>query len=78
MYQTGDLLWIPAGTLLNRPRIPGKDDLFSNYYQTTSPTVALFLQFISHSQCVIVMSGQSWSVDTKDIHHNIQEIKNVS
>ena len=33
-------MWIPAGTLLQRPRIPGKDDLFSNFYQTREPTVS--------------------------------------
>jgi len=58
---------------MNRPRIPGKDDLFSNYYQTTSPVVALFLKFESHENCVVMMAGQNWSVPTKHIRHNVAE-----
>ena len=73
MYQKGDLLWIPAGILLNRPRIPGKDDLFSNWHQTTKPTVALFMGFEEYDRSIIVLGGQKWSVQTKDIRHNVEE-----
>ena len=73
MYQMGDLIWIPAGTLLHRPRVPGKDDLFSNWHQTTSPTVALFLEFVSHEKCTIMLDGQNWSVETRNVSHNVQE-----
>ena len=78
MYQKGDLLWIPAGTLLRRPPILGKDDLFSNWHQTTSPTVALFLEFVSHEKCTIMLDGQNWSVETKQIRHNVMEESYVS
>ncbi len=71
MYQKGDLLWIPAGTLLQRPRILGKDDLFSNFFQTREPSVALFIEFESHSKCVIMLEGQNWSVETRQIRHNV-------
>ena len=74
MYQKGDLLWIPAATMLRRPRIPGKDDLFSNYYQTTAPTVALFLEFDGNNKCIVMISGQNWSVDTKNVRHNVPEV----
>ena len=73
MYQKGDLLWIPAGTLLQRPRIPGKDDLFSNWHQTLKPTIALFMDFEGHDKSVVVISGEQWSVDTKNIRHNVSE-----
>ena len=73
MYQKGDLLWIPAGTLLTRPRVLGRDDLFSNYYQTTSPCVALFLDFEGNDKCVVVMDGQNWSVEAKKVRHNVRE-----
>jgi hypothetical protein len=73
MYQRGDLLWIPAGTLMMRPRVIGEDDLFSNFYQTTSPCVALFLEFHRESKCVVMMDGQDWCVDTKNVRHNIRE-----
>jgi len=73
MYQKGDLLWIPAGILLNRPRVPGKDDLFSNWHQTTAPTVGLFLKFEGSHKCVVMIGGCNWSVDTKNIRHNVQE-----
>ena len=73
MYQTGDLLWIPAGTLLRRPRIPGKDDLFSNFHQTTAPTVALFLEFESHDHCKIMLGGDNWSVELRSVRHNVME-----
>ena len=73
MYQKGDLLWIPAGTLLMRPRVIGQDDLFSNFYQTTTPCVALFLEFQNQSKCVVMMDGQNWCVDTKSIRHNVKE-----
>ena len=78
MYQKGDLLWIPAGTLMNRPRIPGKDDLFSNYYQTTVPTVAIFLEFEGHNQCLVMASGYKWRVETKNIRHNVEEVSYVN
>ena len=58
---------------MNRPRIPGKDDLFSNFYQTTIPAVALFLEFVNHEKCTIMLDGQNWSVDTKNIRHNVGE-----
>jgi hypothetical protein len=74
MYQKGDLLWIPAGTLMNRPRIPGKDDLFSNFYQTTAPSVAIFLKFKGDNQCLVMMGGDNWTVPTKNIKHNVQEV----
>lgn len=67
-------MWIPAGTLLMRPRIVGRDDLFSNYFQTTTPTVALFLEFEGAKKCVVMMEGQSWSVDTKNVRHNTKEV----
>ena len=73
MYQKGDLLWIPEGTLLHRQRIPEIDDLFSNYFQTTAPSVALFLEFHDNDKSVVMMSGQNWYVDTKNIRHNIRE-----
>jgi hypothetical protein len=73
MYQKGDLLWIPAGTLLNRPRIPEKDDLFSNYWQTTAPNVAVFLRFEGNDNCLVMLGGQNWSVPTKHIRHNVRE-----
>ena len=74
MYQKGDLLWIPAGTLLTRPRVLGKDDLFSNYYQTTTPCVALFLDFEGNDKCVVMMDGKSWSVESKKVRHNVKEV----
>ena len=77
MYQKGDLLWIPAGTLLRRPRVFGKDDLFSNYFQTTKPCVALFIEFVSHENCTVMMDGQNWSVETKQVRHNVSEDCNV-
>ena len=73
MYQKGDLLWIPAGTLLQRQRVPGKDDLFSNFHTTKEPVVALFLEFESRDHCKIVVDGQNWSVKTRGIRHNIME-----
>jgi len=73
MYQTGDLLWIPAGTLLKRPRLLGKDDLFSNYHQTTKPCIALFINHESHINCTIMLDGEHWSVETREIRHNIEE-----
>ena len=72
-HQKGDLLWIPAGTLLHRPRKPGHDDLFSNWHQTIIPAVALFLEFQSHDKCTIMLDGQNWSVEIEKIRHNIQE-----
>ena len=77
MYQKGDLLWIPAGTLLHRPPILGKDDLFSNWHMTKSPAVALFLEFINNEKCTIMLDGVSWGVDTKRIRHNVSEVTNV-
>ena len=77
MYQKGDLLWIPAGTLLQRPRIIGKDNLFSNYHQTNQPTIALFLEHEDHEKCQIVLDGQNWSVETRMVRHNIQEERYV-
>ena len=78
MYQKGDLLWIPAGTLLTRPRVVGKDDLFSNYYQTTSPCVALFVDFVGYKSCEVLMGGTQWTVDIKNVRHNITEEANAS
>ena len=73
MYQKGDLLWIPAGTLLQRARVLGKDDLFSNYYQTREPCVALFLEHETHSKCRIMLDGENWSVETDSVKHNVAE-----
>lgn len=73
MYQKGDLLWIPAGTLLRRPRVLGKDDLFSNFYQTKQPEIALFIEHQSHSNCGILLDGREWLVETKNIRHNVRE-----
>jgi hypothetical protein len=73
MYQKGDLIWIPAGTLLTRPRIPGKDDLFSNYHQTTVPCVGLFIGFSGYNSSEIMMGGANWTVDTSLIRHNVYE-----
>ena len=73
MYQKGDLLWIPAGTLLMRPRIFGEDDLFSNYFQTLEPCIGLFLNFHRDNKCVVLIDGQNWSVETKNVRHNVRE-----
>ncbi len=73
MYQIGDLLWIPAGTLLKRPRVIGKDDLFSNFYQTREPEIALFVGYESHDHCKIMLDGDNWSVETRSVRHNIKE-----
>ena len=72
MYQKGDLLWIPAGTLLQQPSMTRKADLFS-YHQTTSPCVALFLEHESHHKCTIMLDGQNWSVETRQVRHNVAE-----
>lgn len=74
MYQTGDLLWIPAGTLLKRPRVLGSDDLFSNFYQTKQPEIAVFVGHQSHDLCKVLVDGRTWTVETRGIRHNIQEV----
>lgn len=71
-------MWIPAGTLLQRPRIPGKDDLFSNFYQTREPTVALFLEFESHEKCKIMLDGENWTVETREVRHSVTEAAYVN
>ena len=73
MYQKGDLLWIPAGTLLRRPRVLGKDDLFSNFHQTKQPEIALFMNHQSHADCSVLLDGREWVVETRNIRHNIKE-----
>lgn len=73
MYQKGDLLWIPAGTLLRRPRVLGKDDLFSNFHQTKQPEIALFVNHESHADCSVLLDGREWVVETRNIRHNIKE-----
>ena len=78
MYQKGDLLWIPAGTMLTRPRIPERDDLFSNYHQTVRPCIALFLNFKGYDSCEVMMDGVNWTVKVKSIRHNVLEEENVS
>ena len=79
MYQKGDLLWIPAGVLLMRPRVLGQDNLFSNYLQTTTPNIALFLSFSQkeRDKCTVMMAGQNWSVDLKNIRHSVREEEHV-
>ena len=61
-----------------RPRIPGTDDLFSNYYQTLSPSVAIFLEFEESDKCIVMMGGDNWTVPTKHIRHNVEEKNYVS
>ena len=78
MYQKGDPLWIPAGTLLRRSRVLGTDDLFSNYHQTTKPCVALFIGHESHDNCTIMLDGRDWSVETRQVRHNVAEEKYAS
>ena len=73
MYQTGDLLWIPEVVMLHRQRVPEKDDLFSNWWQTSAPQIALFLKFMDRNQCAVLMDGQRWIVDTKFVRHNVAE-----
>ena len=51
----------------------GKDDLFSNYHQTTVPAVALFLEHQGHLKCTIMLDGQNWSVETCQVRHNVAE-----
>jgi hypothetical protein len=51
----------------------GQDDLFSNFHQTTKPTVALFLQHETHDHCTIMLDGQNWSVETRQVRHNVME-----
>ena len=59
--------------MLHRQRIPGKDDLFSNWWQTSAPQVALFMKFLDRSKCQIVLGGEDWIIDTKDVRHNVGE-----
>ena len=61
-----------------RVRIVGKDDLFSNYHQTTAPCVALFIEHESHNKCTIMLDGQNWSVETRGVCHNIREEQYVN
>jgi len=56
----------------------GKDDLFSNYHQTTAPCVALFIEHESHNKCTIMLDGQNWSVETRGVRHNIREEQYVN
>ena len=71
MYQIGDLLWIPAGTLLMRPRVLGRDDLFSNFKKTDHPCLGLFIEHVGGDYCNINVEGQEWSVQTREIRHNV-------
>ena len=74
MYQIGYLLCIPAGTLLKRPRVLGRDDLFSNFHQTKQPEVALFVGYESHDSCKILLDGRNWTVEIRNVKHNVQEV----
>ena len=73
MYQIGDLLWIPAGTLLTRQRVLGNDDLFSNYIKTPTPCLGLFIKHVTRNQCNVSIDGVEWLVETKNIRHNVSE-----
>ena len=78
MYQIGDLLWIPAGTLLTRRRILGNDDLFSNYLKTKKPCLGLFVEHVNRRTCSVNIDGAQWVVETKNIRHNVEEVSCVS
>ena len=58
---------------MHRQRVPEQDDLFSNWWQTTAPQVALFLKFTGSDKCEIILDGQGWVVDTKNVRHNVKE-----
>ena len=70
-------MWIPEGTLLQRPRIAGEDDLFSNFFQTKKPYLALFLEHVTVEYCNIVLDGNCWRVKTRGIRHNVPEVENA-
>tara|TARA_R110000824_G_scaffold397984_1_gene601361 strand:- start:336 stop:509 length:174 start_codon:yes stop_codon:yes gene_type:complete len=55
-----------------------QDSLFSNYYQTHQPTVALFLEHETHDKCKIMLDGQNWSVELRNIKHNVMAESHAS
>jgi hypothetical protein len=38
---------------------------------TNSPQIALFLSFVEDNKCSVILGGQKWVIDTKDVRHNI-------
>lgn len=40
--------------------------------------IALFLEFENHEKCKIILDGQSWTVETRGIRHNVKEEANVN
>ena len=64
--------------MLHRQRNPERDDLFSNWWQTTAPQVALFMKFTDSGKCEVMLGGQDWIVETKNIRHNTMEMENVN
>ena len=64
--------------MLSRQRIPDRDDLFSNWWMTNSPQIGLFLNFLDHNKCSVVLGGQNWVIETKYIRHNVMENSYVS
>ncbi len=63
--------------MLHRRRIPDKDDLFSNWWMTNAPQIALFLKFLPENKCEVVLGGKGWVIETKHVRHNVQENLNV-
>jgi hypothetical protein len=59
--------------MLHRQRIPNRDDLFSNWWMTSAPQIALFLKFLDQNKCAVVLDGQNWIIETKYVRHNTME-----
>ena len=73
MYQIGDLLWIPAGTLVIREK--NKDDnLFSNMWKTTKPQIGIFKEHKDHQWSNILIDNGVFSVENKNIKHHVGEV----
>ena len=65
MFSSGDLVYIPQGTVLSSSR---RQNLRAKILST--PELAVFVRYTNSSAQVVDMEGETWEVDPKNVFFN--------
>ena len=76
MYERGDLVWIPQGTVLHR-KFTENDSLFSPISVTVKPQIGVFVENHSRGFSKVMIDSKVWEIENKEIRYftdNKQEV----
>jgi hypothetical protein len=76
MYEKGDLVWIPQGTVLHR-KWSENDNLFSPISVTAKPQIGVYAGQNKRGYSRVMIDSKIWEIENREIRYFAENKKEV-